>query len=270
MSFLYEIHLHTVQASGCARSPGRDYIARYQDMGYSGIFVTDHFYNGYSAIDKKLPWDRWVNGFCRGYEDALNEGIRRGFDVFFGWEETIEGDDYLVYGLDKKWLLDHPESKSWTRKKQFEEVKRCGGCIVQAHPFRQYDYIKTISLSLAADAVEAGNGGNTQGFDALAYRYSQKSQLPVVAGTDTHNAYDLKKESCFGTYTDNKLESVHDFINALRNDKKDIRTCSISGVKVPNGRFDLYRNERITLPAVLYDKHSNRININIKDFLEIK
>ena len=269
MSFLYEIHLHTSQASGCARSPGRDYISRYQDLGYAGIIVTDHFYNGYSAIDKRLPWHAWVHKFCRGYEDALNEGIRRGFDVFFGWEETFEGDDYLVYGLDKQWLLENPQSIRWTRKKQFEEVKRYGGCIVQAHPFRQYNYIARISLSLAADAVEAGNCGNTQGFDALAYRYSQIVKMPAVAGTDMHNVYDLRRESCFGTYTDKKLESIHDFVDALRSDRKDKRKCNISGVKVPKGRFDLHGNESIILPVDLLDKDDRKVSVNIKDLLEI-
>ena len=259
-----------MQASGCARSPGRDYITRYQDMGYSGIIVTDHFYNGYSAVDKRLPWDAWVHKFCSGYEDALNEGIRRGFDVFFGWEETFDGDDYLVYGLDKKWLLEHPESIHWTRKKQFEKVKRYGGCIVQAHPFRQYNYIRRVSLSLAADAVEAGNRGNAQGFDALAYRYSQQAGLLALAGTDMHNAYDIQKENCFGTYFDKKLESIHDFVNALRDDKKDIRKCNINGVKVPKDRFNLYRNERIILPVDLYDKNNNKVNINIKNFLGLE
>jgi len=124
--YLYEPHLHTSQASACGISPGREYIKRYQDLGYTGIIVTDHFYGGNTAIDRNLPWPKWVDAFCRGYEDARDEGERRGLDVFFGWEETFDGDDYLVYGLDKEWLLQHPEARYWTRKEQYETVS-CGG-----------------------------------------------------------------------------------------------------------------------------------------------
>ncbi|MDR2246804.1 MAG: histidinol-phosphatase, partial [Treponema sp.] len=100
MSYLYETHLHTVQGSACGVSRGRDYIKKYRDLGFTGIMVTDHFFNGNTAIDRKLPWKQWVGQFLRGYEETRNEGEKIGLDVFFGWEETYKGDDYLVYGLD--------------------------------------------------------------------------------------------------------------------------------------------------------------------------
>ncbi len=46
MSFLYETHLHTCQGSACGVTPGREYPKRFQDLGYDGIFVTDHFFQG--------------------------------------------------------------------------------------------------------------------------------------------------------------------------------------------------------------------------------
>jgi histidinol phosphatase-like PHP family hydrolase len=139
MSYLYETHLHTSQVSLCGRSRGAEYIRMYKDRGYTGIFVTDHFFHGNCSINRNLPWREWVKYFCQGYEDAWNEGKRRGLDVFFGWEETFDNDDYLVYGLDRDWLLEHPEVRNWTRKDQYETVKSSGGVVIQAHPFRQHD-----------------------------------------------------------------------------------------------------------------------------------
>ena len=157
-AYIYETHLHTSQASACADTPGREYVRRYMDAGYAGIIITDHFWRGNCAVDRSLPWREFVCRFCEGYEDALNEGIRRGFPVFFGWEETYEGDDYLIYGLDRQWLLDHPEVTRWSRKEQLDEVHRYGGCVVQAHPFRAAWYIRTIHLAPdLADAVEGDN-----------------------------------------------------------------------------------------------------------------
>ena len=36
-------------------------------------------------------------------------GDEIGLQVFFGWEETFDGQDFLIYGLDKEWMLKHPE-----------------------------------------------------------------------------------------------------------------------------------------------------------------
>ena len=250
MAYLYETHLHTSQASACGKSLGRDFVMRYKDAGFTGIVITDHFYRGNTAIDKSLPWKKWVENFCKGYEDAREEGDRQGLDVFFGWEETFDGDDYLVYGLDKEWLLLHPEAVRWDRTQQFEDVKRYGGCVVQAHPFRQRDYMSRICLSPdCVDAVEIANAANEQSFDALAYTYAQKIKLPVTAGSDKHKADTIVSENLFGVYMDKKMESINDYVNALCEDKKDSRRCNITGIKVPEGRFDLLGDEKLTLPV---------------------
>ena len=262
MEYLYETHLHTNQASACGKSRGREYISRYKDLGYTGIIVTDHFYRGCSALSQSLPWPKWVDAFCRGYEDAREEGERRGLDVFFGWEETYDGDDYLVYGLDKDWLLQHPEVRRWTRKEQFDQARRCGGCVVHAHPFRQYYYLSGIRLYGCVDAVEAANGGNQRSFDALAWAYAKKIGVPVLAGTDIHRVDDAYHDSTFGVYLDKKMENITDYVKAVKNN-------NISGLKVPEGRFDICGNERVLLPVDIRDNMERKIKKNIFEFLEL-
>jgi hypothetical protein len=200
MDYLYETHLHTSQGSACGKSPGRDYIKGYLDLGYTGVMITDHFFNSNTAIDRRLPWTEWVKRFCRGYEDAREEGTKQGLDVFFGWEETFDGDDYLVYGLDKEWLLKHPEVVRWTRLDQFRETEKYGGCVVQAHPFRQHSYISEVHLSAGCvHGVEVANAGNHEAsYDALALVYAQRLGLPVTAGSDIHHRASLKGAGVFG------------------------------------------------------------------------
>ncbi|MDR0567976.1 MAG: PHP domain-containing protein [Spirochaetaceae bacterium] len=260
---LYETHLHTAQASSCAVSAGREYISRYKDLGYSGIIITDHFYNGNSSLNRNLPWKEWVRQFCRGYEDALNEGVKQGLSVFFGWEETFDGDDYLIYGLDKEWLLEHPEAAHWTRREQYEKISQYGGCVVQAHPFRQHYYINTVHLSTGCvDAVEAANAGNhSQSYDALAMRYAQKLRLPVSAGSDIHRAEDVRAGETFGVYLPQKLTSILDYVKAVRERR-------ITGLHIPPGRCDYSGNETITLPVDIRDAQDKSTRKNIRRFLE--
>ena len=234
MPYLYETHLHTSQVSSCAVTRGRDYIQRYLDLGYTGIIVTDHFYNGNCSLKRNLPWEKWVHAFCRGYEDAREEGERLGLDVFFGWEESFQGgDDYLVYGLDKQWLLEHPEVRFWTREKQFEVVGQNGGCVVHAHPFRQQYYIRNIRFSVGlVDAVEVANSAHNRSFDVQALAYAKKHRLPATSGSDIHIEEDVYGNNAMGVYLDKKIESIYDYVDAVKSN-------SIRGLKVPSGRFNL-------------------------------
>jgi hypothetical protein len=263
VAYLYETHLHTAQASKCASSRGADYIAPYIDKGYSGIIVTDHFFNANTCVNRKLPWTEWVNRFCEGFEDAREEGEKRGLDVFFGWEETFEGcDDYLVYGLDKNWLLRHPEVRTWTRGEQYKAVKEAGGCVVQAHPFRQRYYIERVVLSTGCvDAVEAANCGNDDAsFDALAYRYVKKLGKPMTAGSDIHNASAVKTGEIYGVYFNKKPESIADFVNAVCNNE-------ITGLKTDKTRFDYFGNERVTLPVEVRDGNDRVIGRDWREYI---
>ncbi|MCL2130284.1 MAG: PHP domain-containing protein [Treponema sp.] len=262
MPYLYETHIHTKESSACGVSPGREYIKKYKDLGYTGIIVTDHFYRGNCAIPRSLPWDKWVHSFCRGYEEAHDEGIKQGFDVFFGWEETYDGDDYLVYGLDKKWLLEHPEVIFWTRAEQLREVRRGGGCVVQAHPFRQYYYISSVILSSGCvDAVEAANAGNEQSFDALALAYANKFHLNFTAGSDIHYSGDIKRGTVFGVYLDKKMETIYDYANSLRGG-------TIAGLHIPPNRCKLHGNERVLIPVDIRDANDRSTRITLVDILK--
>ena len=44
--YKYETHLHTCEASACASAKGEEQARRYKELGYDGIIVTDHFFNG--------------------------------------------------------------------------------------------------------------------------------------------------------------------------------------------------------------------------------
>jgi len=230
MPYLYETHLHTKEGSVCGVSGGRDYIQRYLDLGYTGIIITDHFFRGNCRPDRNLPWKKWVSEFCRGYENARDEGARRGLDVFFGWEETIDGNDYLVYGLDREWLLLHPEAVSFTLEEQFEAVNSGGGCVVHAHPFRYS--LKSIphSESIQVNAVEAANSGNNQISDALAWVHAKQLKLPITAGSDIHYAKDIHPSIVFGVYLEKRMESIADYVNAIINN-------TITGLSIPKNRF---------------------------------
>ncbi len=231
MPYVYETHLHTALGSLCGRSRGPEYVARYKGLGYAGLIVTDHFIHGNCAADAALPWERFIGAFMSGYEETREAGEAAGLSVFFGWEETYDGDDYLIYGLDREWLLGHPEVAGWSLNRQYEEVRRHGGCVVQAHPFRDRDYIPTIHLSPGCvDAFEVCNGGNRPENDRQAYSFARKHGLVMTAGSDIHAAGQFPDDQMMGVAFDKPLRSIHDYVAALRERRP-------FALRVPDGRL---------------------------------
>lgn len=216
----YETHLHTSEASACAVYSGAEQVRYYKELGYEGIIVTDHFFNGNCAVPRELSWEERVECFCMGYENAKLEGDRIGLSVFFGWEANYQGTEFLIYGLNKDWLLKHPDILSWSLEEHHHKVHQDGGFIVHAHPFRERDYIKEVRLyPQLIDAVEVINVGNhNDEFNRLAHTYALKHNLPMTAGTDAHGKNNIHSGMCF----DHRLESINEFIESIKNNNYEL------------------------------------------------
>ena len=223
MSYIFETHLHTCEASACGRSSGADMARACKEAGYTGIIVTDHFVHGNTAIDRSLPWENWVNAFCRGYEHAKQEGDRIGLSVFFGWEACYQATEFLINGLSKEWLLAHPEIRDCTIEEQFRLVHADGGMVVHCHPFREEYYIPEIRLFPEyTDAVETVNATHVSqystshlgaAFDERAKAYAAEHDFPVTAGSDIHRVDLLLGGIAFKR----PLQDSRDYILAIMN-----------------------------------------------------
>lgn len=220
--FLYETHMHTSEGSACGKSGGAQMARAYAEAGYTGVIVTDHFFYGNTAVDRTLPWKEWVEHFCLGYEHMKAEGDKLGLQVFFGWESGYHGPEFLVYGLDKEWLLTHPEIRDATVEEQYRLVHEGGGMISQAHPYREASYISEVLLYPeyvdAVEGVNAAHAGRLSGFKAghpeynvRAIAYAQKYHLPMTAGSDQHSTQMLYGGMVFPR----KLENIYDFAQAV-------------------------------------------------------
>lgn len=215
--FKYETHAHTSEVSKCAAINGQDIARFYKDKGYTGIFITDHFLNGNTRVSPELPWSDRIEWCCSGYENAYTEGKKIGLDVFFGWEYSYKGNDFLTYGLDKAWLLNHSDLLSLSLVDYCDLVHNDGGFIIHAHPFRQADYIDMIRLLPdKVDAVEVINACRTDFENMQAEQYANNHNLLKVAGSDNHWGR-IKKYS--GIQLGKKLKDVHDMIQAIKNNE---------------------------------------------------
>ena len=215
IGYKYETHLHTNEASACAVDSARDMVRAYAAAGYDGIIVTDHFFNGNTCVPSYLPWPQRVELFCRGYENAKEEGDKCGLQVFFGWEYGYYHTDLLTYGLDKQFLLDNPDILSWGLEEYAFRVHSRGGLITHAHPFREAYYIDQIRLFPdLVDAVEVINAGNSSSaYNRKALLYAERHGLPQTSGSDAHAVRPILGA---GIAADRRIESVSDYISMIR------------------------------------------------------
>ncbi len=219
--YLYETHMHTSEASACAHNTGAEMARAYKAAGYTGIIITDHFFYGNTAVDRRLPWTEWVERFCLGYEHAKEEGDKIGLQVFFGWESGYCGTEFLIYGLDKEWLLCQPEMKDATVEEQYTLAHAGGGLVSHAHPFREEDYIPEIRLYPEyVDAVEGVNATHSSkvsfshknpAYNERALEYGKKHGLPFTAGSDQHTTTMIGGGMVFPE----KLADIRDFCRAV-------------------------------------------------------
>ena len=210
--FKYETHLHTSETSQCGKSSGAEHVRHFADLGYAGIFVTDHFFNGNTTVPADLPWEERVALFLRGYEAAAEEGAKCGLDVFFAWEYSCGWAHFLTYGLGGDWLLAHPDLLDWSAGDYFDRVHEAGGIIVHAHPWRITDNPLMRTFPHKIDAVEILNAGRSDEENRQAADFARSFGLPISAGSDIHAT---KTSRRCGVFTDHRLVDARDFARAV-------------------------------------------------------
>lgn len=215
--YKYETHLHTCEGSACASASGAQQARRYKELGYDGIFVTDHFFNGNCAVTEFTSWRDRVDRYCLGYENARAEGGKIGLKVFFGIEYSYNGADILVYGIDKDWLYENPDCLDISFYEFADRIHAHGGMLIHAHPFREAWYIREIKLLPDwADGVEVYNSGNSdEAYNERARWYAEQFGLKTTGGTDNHHL-SVEAGDISGVVSLVELNSAGDYIAAFK------------------------------------------------------
>ena len=209
--YLYETHLHTFPVSKCAKRTVRENLEFYKSLGYAGVFITNHFIDGNINCARSLPYAERIEFYLSDYEEGLKIGKELDLPVFFGIESSYKGTDFLIYGLDKEWLLAHPEIEEMKTSEFLAFAKESGALVVQAHPFREASYIDHIRLfPRCVDGVEVYNACRSDFENEMARQYADSYGLLHFAGSDNHVAE--KRKSLGGMKADSPIADERDFV----------------------------------------------------------
>lgn len=218
--YKYETHLHTFPVSRCATAGVEESVKYYKSLGYDGVFITNHFLDGNLNFDKTKPYEEQIEFYFSDYEKAVEIGKEIGLKVFLGQELSDHGTDFLIYGLDKQWYLDHPEIMQMKKKDELALMREHGALVIQAHPFRLLWVIQLMPVSV--DGIEVVNASRTDKENNMAKIYAMNYGFLESAGSDNHIG--PKKKNLAGICTKEPIESVEDFIYKFKNKQTEIFT----------------------------------------------
>ncbi len=208
--------MHSSEASACATNDINKMLEKYNSLGYTGIILTNHFFNGNTCVPRNMSWRNKIELFLLPYEKAKIKAKEYDMDIFWGFEYNYYGTEFLIYGIDKEFLIKHPEIMSLTLSEFINLVHENNGIVIHAHPFREASYIRETRLfPELTDAVEVINGSLVgTNFNDKAKTYSEKYNLPQTAGSDSHST----NHSRFcGMEFQHRLKNINDFILSIRN-----------------------------------------------------
>ena len=214
--YRYETHLHTLPVSKCAKASVRENLQVYKDLGFTGVFITNHFIDGNIDIDRTHSYEERIEFYFSDYEEAKVIGAELGIDVFDGLELSYKGTDFLVYGLDKEWFLDNPQIMNMKMSEKLSFFSQNGALVIQAHPFYESSWIDHIRLfPKNVHGVEVENACRTKQVNDRAKQYANMYELIEFAGSDNHSGEGQVRLA--GMCGDTPINNVQDFIKAVKN-----------------------------------------------------
>lgn len=215
--YKYEMHVHTRPCSG-GGADIREHIDDLISKGYSGMVVTNHFYNGDNRIDKNLPWEEFVDAYRQDYLYGLEYAQKVDFGLLFGLEENVGGgQEILIYGTDADFIAAHPELKTASAEQIADIIHSAGGLVYQAHPYRARHYVSRpfpLDCLDKLDGIEVFNAANEPEWNEHAQNLANELRLACVAGSDGHGT---GTAGCAGIVAQERIKSNNDLVRILKN-----------------------------------------------------
>lgn len=218
--FKTELHAHSFPVSRCAHADAVCLTERYVNAGYSTVVLQNHLSRYNFEKRGTMAWEETVSFFLSGYSE-LKAAAQGKLHILLGAEMRVDetNNDYLVFGLDEKKLMQLGPFFSFSTRKLTDALHELGCLVYQAHPMR---YAMTLIDPRwdGIDGMEAYNSHkNHDSHNALALQWAKLNDMPMIGGSDFH---DPEGHIGSGILTENVIENMDQLIRILKDGKYEI------------------------------------------------
>lgn len=194
----YDLHIHTYN-SPCSILRPKTILKISKKIGLDGIAVADH-------------------NTIKGGIEVSKANKDRNFEVIPGIEVSTDKGHILGLYVNK-------EIKSEEFFTVADEIKKQGGIVILAHPFRLLPHlrskIKEINIKKYLDAIECYNARTSYFGNRSAIKFAEKFNLTKTAGSDAHFSFEIGR--CI-TIFDGDLR------DAIRKKKTKVAGSNVTGL----------------------------------------
>lgn len=209
-----EMHAHDCEVSQCAVITAKELVDGYQEAGYDGIVITNHFDTGTLNILGKTPQEQY-EAYVRGYELCKEEGDRVGLTVILGMEIRLDcgPEDFLVYGVTKEFIREHMDICTKSQKELYEICDKAGCLLIQAHPFRTPCEIQDPRYLHGVERnFNSGHDNHNEKLDAW-LQEEGRAHMIVTQGSDCH---DVRQIGLTEFVLDTMVKDSAELVEALK------------------------------------------------------
>lgn len=211
-----DLHVHTSEVSMCGQIKAVDIVSKYKAAGYDAIVITNHFNLDTASHFERHGQNDFIAVYKNGYELAQEAGKEQGLLVLHGYELRFNENfnDYLVFGAPDEIMSDYKNIFAM-RPRDFSKIARDNGFLFyQAHPFRNGMCVVSPDVLFG---IEVHNGHpDHDSRNDIARHWAEKFGLHMISGSDCHQPHGV---GTAGILTDEKVETVDDLVEVLRNDR---------------------------------------------------
>lgn len=216
MEFKTELHCHTAEVSPCSNESGKEVAEKYIAAGYTTLVIANHaaWDVFYECIEAE-GWEAKIEHYYDSIELVRNAAAGR-LHVIDGMEIRFNenGNDYLVFGMTKEFMLSHPDVFAMTHG-EFHKIARDNGMLlIQAHPLRSWCQL---SDPEDVDGYEVFNGHIAHSSHNSKIekwvRGLQNESIIMTSGTDSHRAIHVPNA---GITTDFEITNTEELISVLK------------------------------------------------------
>lgn len=160
-----DLHVHTKERSFCGNATEEEQIRAAIDAGLDAIVFSDH--------DRLAPHTRL---------QELNEQYAP-FRIFGGIEMSISNEHILVLGVHDYTL----ETYRWSYPELHGFVRKHGGFIAIAHPFRFNPNVQLDLERFPPDAIEAYSNNISKQTETRLLNLAEQLGVPILSNSDGHH-----------------------------------------------------------------------------------